>query len=181
MVKVSVKMIIALCLCVGLGFAKDYTLDSRSHIGFKVKKFGVMSVEGVFKQSSGNLTLEGDVIKRLKGEIIIKSVFTDSQKRDKHLLESDFLDEARFAKGEFIMTDYQEQSRTQESIKGQVIGNLTLHGISQPVVFESIIENIQANPTINLTSEINIKDFDIQGSMMNSDKVSITLKTIWNP
>lgn len=53
MIKVSVKMIIALCLCVGLGFAKDYILDSNSHIGFKVKKFGVMSVEGVFKQSSG--------------------------------------------------------------------------------------------------------------------------------
>lgn len=181
MIKIFVKMILALYLCVGLGFAKDYTLDRSSYIGFKVKKFGILSVEGVFKQTSGNLVLENDVIKHLKGEIIIKSVFTDNQKRDKHLLESDFFDEARFAKGEFVMTNYEEQSRTQESIKGRAIGNLTLHGVSRQVVFESVLGNLSTNPTLNLTSEINIKDFHIEGSAMNGDKVLITIKTIWNP
>lgn len=121
------------------------------------------------------------MIKRLKGEIIIKSVFTDSAKRDKHILESDFLDEAKFAKGEFVMTSYEEQTRTQDSIKGKVVGSLTLHGVSRQVVFESALENPSSNPIINLTGEINIKDFGIQGSAMNSDKVSIILQTMWNP
>lgn len=177
--------IIASSLCVNIAFATDsilkaFTLKAQSHIGFNVKKFGFVNVQGEFKQKSGSLHLEGENIVALNGEIIIKSVFSDSEKRDSHILAADFLDEATFPKGYFVMSSYTPTSRTDKAIFGKVSGELTLKGVKQKVIFSSALENVESNsPKLSLESEINIKDFGIEGSAMNSNSVKISLTTIW--
>lgn len=93
--------------------AKTYTLHTDSHIGFAVKKFGMMTINGVFQESSGTLELDNSTIKSLKGEVVITSVFTDSAKRDAHLLKADFLDSKLAPKGYFVMKSYEAKTLPQ--------------------------------------------------------------------
>ena len=89
-------------MALSLSFLKAYVLASyfytspQSHIGFEVKKFGVKTIKGHFKDFSGKLTLTDKAITALSGEMRIESIFTDSTKRDEHLQEEDFLDSAKF-------------------------------------------------------------------------------------
>ncbi len=164
----------------GLCFGKDFTLSPQSYIGFEVKKFGVKTIKGYFKDFSGKLTLTDKHITALSGEMRIESIFTDSTKRDKHLQEEDFLDSAKFPKSEFILQSYEPLSDSGETIKGKVKGILTLHNVSLPLVLESSLESLSSqSPRLTLTGKINIKDYGIKGSFLNSDEVKIILQTQW--
>ena len=93
--------LLVLCACVALFVsalnAVEYSVAKDSHIGFKVKKFAVVNVEGHFKEFDGILVLdEGGKISALQGKVVVKSVFSGDEKRDKHLLEADFLDAQKF-------------------------------------------------------------------------------------
>lgn len=163
-----------------LCFGKDFTLSPQSHIGFEVKKFGVKTIKGHFRDFSGKLTLTDKHITALSGEVRIESIFTDSTKRDKHLQEDDFLDSAKFPKSKFILQSYEPLSDSGETIKGKVKGTLTLHNVSLPLVLESSLESPSSqSPRLTLTGKINIKDYGIKGSFLNSDEVKIILQTQW--
>lgn len=110
----------------------------------------------------------------------IESIFTDSTKRDEHLQEADFLDSAKFPKSEFILQSYEPLSHSGDTIKGKVKGTLTLHNVSLPLVLESNLESPSSqSPRLALTDKINIKDYGIKGSFLNSDEVKIILQTQW--
>ncbi|WP_295738234.1 YceI family protein [uncultured Helicobacter sp.] len=165
-----------------LCFGKDFTLSPQSYIGFDVKKFGVKTIKGYFKDFSGKLTLTDKHITALSGEMRIESIFTDSTKRDKHLQEEDFLDSAKFPKSEFILQSYEPLSDSGDTIKGKgkVQGTLTLHNVSLPLVLESSLESPSSqSPRLALTGKINTKDYGIKGSFLNSDEVKIILQTQW--
>ncbi|TLE02878.1 YceI family protein [Helicobacter japonicus] len=155
-----------------------FTIKQDSHIGFKATKFGFISVDGVFKDFSGDLKLDNDNILSLRGEVKAASVFTDNKKRDTHLLESDFLDVNLYPTSHFVMTRYEMVDNTnKDSIKGKIYGELSLHGTTLPIVLNSLL-NLN---TLELTleGEINIKNFGIIGSKMNSDTIELHIKTLW--
>ena len=112
-----------------LCFGKDFTLSPQSYIGFEVKKFGVKTIKGYFRDFSSKLTLTDKAITALSGEVRIESIFTDSTKRDEHLQEDDFLDSANFPESKFILQSYEPLSDSDDTIKGKVKGTLTLHNV----------------------------------------------------
>ncbi|WP_237022024.1 YceI family protein [Helicobacter cinaedi] len=137
-------------------------------------------MKGHFKDFSGKLTLTDKAITALSGEVRIESIFTDSTKRDKHLQEDDFLDSAKFPESKFILQSYEPLSHSDDAIKGKVKGTLTLHNVSLPLVLESSLESPSSqSPRLTLTGKINIKDYGIKGSFLNSDEVKIILQTQW--
>ena len=160
--------------------AKGFSVLLDSHIGFEVKKFGLMNVKGHFKEFSGELSLdENGQISALKGEVATHSVFSDSAKRDKHLLESDFLDASAFPKMNLQMIRYTAQSQDDKTTKGTIIAKLQIRDKTKEVEFESLLS--QDNEiSLELRGVINIKDFGIDGSMMNSNTVRIILQTRWS-
>ena len=78
------------CLCLAFVplFAKDYDIDKGSKVGFRITKYLIMSVEGVFKEFSGHLRLdENGAITALNIQAVSDSVSTGKAKRDKHAKE----------------------------------------------------------------------------------------------
>ena len=114
----------------------------------------------------------------MQGEVASASVFSDSTKRDKHLLESDFLDADRFPKMNLQMISYTPQSQNDKIIKGKIIAKLQIRDKTKEVEFESLL-NQNNEVSLELIGVINIKDFGIDGSMMNSNTVRIILQTNW--
>ena len=172
------KTLFLVCVLAASCMAADYRVSEDSRIGFSVKKFLVKTVKGEFKVFGGNLRLDGESIAAFSGEIQIASVSTNDAKRDKHLLEPDFFDAANFAQASFVMNSYEETGRN-EGIEGKITGQLTLHGVSKEVVFASVL-SVEEKPRLVLHTSLNIKDFGIEGSMMNSNNVEVALETLWD-
>ena len=63
--------------------------------------------------------------------------------------------------------------------KGKLVALLTLHGKKKSVEFKSTLDTSKDAPELALQGVIDIKDFDIQGSMMNANKVNIIINTKW--
>lgn len=153
---------------------KHYKLRFNSTIAFSAKKFGFVSVDGVFRNFGGILVLDSEnKIAQLEGEVKIDSIFSDNTKRDEHLKQSDFLSSSDFPLGRFTMRKYEAENDN----KGKVIGTLSLHGVSREVVLESVLDIRQMH--LSLKGEINIKDFGLKGTAMVSDRVKILIESYW--
>ena len=162
-------------------YARDYSVREDSKIGFSVGKFLVLNVEGRFQKFSGTLTLDAqNQITALSGEVAIDSVTTENAKRDAHLLAPDFLDAANFPTARLSLISYTPHASEDSSkITGRLTALLELHGSRQHIEFDSVLVPEADSPTLALRGECNIKDFGIEGSMMNSNAVTIELQTSW--
>ena len=68
--------LLVLCTCIAFVVsalnAAEFSVAKGSHIGFKVKKFAVMSVEGSFKEFSGALSIDesGNITTPCKAKLL---------------------------------------------------------------------------------------------------------------
>jgi polyisoprenoid-binding protein YceI len=109
-----------------------WTLDTaHSGIAFSVRHMVVAKVRGRFASWSGKVELdEADLTRsQLDVEIDARSIDTGNAQRDEHLRSADFLDVEQFPTLRFV-------SRKIENVAAdrfQVIGDLTLHGVTREV------------------------------------------------
>jgi polyisoprenoid-binding protein YceI len=123
-------------------------------------------VRGQFSKMKGAIYF--DPVDRLRTsvdvEIDVASVNTGIKKRDDHLLTVDFFDQTNYPTIIFKSTkvEFLEGSRC------RVSGNLTMHGITRPVIFEGEYAGPRGNPFGDETSvgfsgstTVNREDFGI--------------------
>lgn len=140
-------------------FGAPYTVDaSHSSVGFKVKHMMISTVSGNFGGFSGAYDLEKGVLKSLSGTIKADTINTGIVKRDDHLRSADFFDAAKFPEITFTMV----------SQKGKkVTGNLSMHGVTKPVVLTLDMGGEVIDPWGNkrsgfvLTGSVNRKDYGL--------------------
>ncbi|PAF52179.1 YceI family protein [Helicobacter sp. 13S00477-4] len=174
----SIALISALSLSPMI--AKNFTIDkSHSSVNFEVKHMLISKVNGVFNNFDGILDIDPSTkkINKLQGEISISSVDTKNSKRDTHLKANDFFDLQKFPKGTFKMTK-------QEGDK--LYGDLTIRGITKPVVWEVKVSGPVTNPmtkkqlmALDIEGKINRKDFQVGVDTPNtivSDEVKVNIQ-----
>lgn len=167
--------------------AATWQLDpAHSTIQFSIRHMMISNVTGTFKTFSATAT--GDPLKpteaSVKATIDATSIDTGNEKRDGHLKNPDFLDTEKFPTITFESTKVEKASDT--SLK--VTGNLTLHGVTKPVVLDVEGPVTVKGPDGNLkagihaTTKINRQDFGITwskaldgGGVMVGDEISITI------
>lgn len=118
-----------------LTFAKTekWVLDkSHTKIGFEISHLVISTVEGRFKEFTGNIFFDPKNTSAknfsVEVDIDVKSIDTENDKRDKHLRSADFFDVKKFPKLTFKSTSFR--------VKGKVIkidGELTIHGVKKSV------------------------------------------------
>lgn len=147
-------------------FAVDFELDkSHSAVGFSVKHLMVSNVKGKFNNFDGNFSFDAKTKKlsSLAGTADAASIDTDNQKRDDHLKSPDFFEATKFPKLTFEMTKFTPL----KGEKAKIAGNLTIKGVTKPVVFDAEISKIVQDPWggsrmgISMSSKINRKDFGL--------------------
>ena len=154
---------------------------------FKVKHMMITNVKGQFAVVNGALSLDADDItnSRVEASLDAASVNTRDAQRDAHLKSADFFDVEKFPTLSFKSTGV---SRTGDG-ELAVSGNLTIHGVTRPVVFN--VEGPSApgkdpwgNTRVGLsaTTKVNRKDFGLTwnaaletGGILVGDDVTITL------
>ena len=168
--------------------AGTWELDpAHSGIEFSVRHMMVSTVKGRFEKIKGTVELDDKDVTKSTVDVTIDltSVNTNEPKRDIHLKSPDFFDIAKFPAATFKSTKVQKAGKN----KLKVTGDLSLHGVSKPVVLE--VEG----PTepyktpfgttvrgVHATGKIDRKDFEIgwnkvldNGGVLVGNEVSLDL------
>jgi polyisoprenoid-binding protein YceI len=115
--------------------ASTWEIDpAHTSIEFSVRHMMVSTVKGQFEKVKGSLELDDKDVTKSTVEVTIDvgSVNTHEPKRDGHLKSADFFDTAKFPTATFKSTKVQKAGKN----KLKVTGELSLHGVTKPVVLE---------------------------------------------
>ena len=158
---------------------------SHSEMGFDVRHF-FSKVHGRFEDFQGSIVFDSADPARIsvEGTASTASISTDNERRDNHLRSADFFDAQNFPTLTFKSTKVTANGKN----KYQVAGDLTLRGVTKPVVFDA--EFLGMGPVgaggvkagFTATTVINRKEFGINwdktldnGGVMLGDDVTLVL------
>ncbi len=137
------KLIFASALLTSSGLipalAADYVIDTKgahASINFQVSHLGFSILSGRFNDFSGSFTYDKDNIAASKVNVTINTASVDSNhaKRDKHVRSDDFLDVSKYAQATFVSHKVTDKGDGKLSI----VGDFTLHGVTQPLVIDAV-------------------------------------------
>ncbi len=167
--------------------AEIYDIDSEhSEVGFRVKHL-VGKVPGRFTKFSGTIDFTPGKPKIWKVDAAIDpaSINTDNEKRDNHLRSADFFDVAKYP----AMTFKSTKITIDKSELIKLYGELTMHGVTKPVVLNLEIGGTITDPWGNQKAgfsakgEINRKDFGIvwnktldSGGLILGDDITVNIE-----
>lgn len=165
--------------------AGSYQVDSaHSKVGFEIPHLVISSVEGRFTAFSGTVDLADDFAKsKASVEVDLGSIDTGVGKRDEHLKSPDFFDVGKHPKMTFVSTGVVGKPDA-----FQLKGNLTIHGVTKPVVFDAkylgTVADGYGNQKAAFTAKtkINRKDFGltwnnvVEAGPVVGDEVTIDLR-----
>lgn len=138
--------------------SKDHTdvVFEVSHIGYSMK-------HGWFRDLSGTLSYDAEKPELSSVDVTIKSgsIDTNNAQRDKDLSSPNFLDAAKFPDLHFVST--RVIGRGHQAL--EVEGNLTLHGITKPIVLHTKLNKLGPNPFTHAPTI----GFTAHGSLMRSN------------
>ncbi|GAB3376829.1 YceI family protein [Spongiibacter taiwanensis] len=148
--------------------ATEYTIDTKgahAFIQFRIKHLGYSWLYGRFNDFEGSFVYDEDKPEASSVNVTIDVTSLDSNhaERDKHLRGKDFLHTDKFPTATFKSTRFTPTSDG----KAKLEGNLTLHGVTKPVVIDVTEVGGGKDPWggyrqgFTGTTEIALKDFGI--------------------
>jgi polyisoprenoid-binding protein YceI len=171
-------------LSAGQAMAADYTIDKdgqHAFIDFRISHLGYSFIHGTFKDWSGTFSFDAAKPEDSKISIDIKtaSVDTNHAERNKHISSKDFLDVATYPDAKFVSTSVKSTGKNADGKEtADVTGDLTLHGVTKPVVIKATFNGEGKDPWggyragFNGTTTIKRSDF---GKMMDLGPASDTV------
>jgi polyisoprenoid-binding protein YceI len=154
---------------------------------FSVRHMMISNVKGEFTTTSGTVKWDSKDLSTAVVEATIDaaSISTREPKRDAHLKSPDFFDVAKFPTLTFKSTKVEPAGQG----KLRMTGNLTIHGVTKPVVFEvngptPVVKDPYGNQRVgaSATATINRRDFGLvwnaaleTGGVVVGEQVTITL------
>ena len=116
----------------------------HTKVTWSINHFGFSTYVGQFSQVSATLKLDPKALgaTRLEATVQTASVGTFNAGLDNHLKTPDFLDVAKFPTATFKATSVKATGERTADING----DLTLHGVTKPVVIQATFNRGGANP-----------------------------------
>jgi polyisoprenoid-binding protein YceI len=153
---------------------------SHTEAAFTVRHAGISKVRGTVAVTEGVITVGEDLASTSVTVTLDPStVSTGDANRDGHLKSGDFFDVEKFGQWTFVSTEVREDA---------IVGDLTIHGVTQPVELATEFNGTAVDPFGNTRAgfeagvTISRKDFGLTwnaaleaGGVLVSDKVVIAL------
>jgi len=124
---------------------RDFRIDpNHFSVGFLIDHVGYASQLGQFLKSEGEFVYDEENHELISGEVRIdaSSVFTNHDRRDRHLRSDDFLDADEHETIRFSVTDFVAG----EGDGATVIGELTMLGQTHPVELQATVNKAAVYP-----------------------------------
>lgn len=185
--KTAFALVVALAVAT-VAHADTWQIDpAHTNVEFTVRHMMISNVKGQFQKTNGTITANGTdpASAKIDATIDATSINTRVDKRDAHLKSPAFLDVDKFPTITFKSTKVEAEGPN----KWKVTGDLTLHGVTKPVVLEvegsgdpitDPMGNTRAGASA--TTKISRKDFGIvwnqpmeTGGVLVGDEVAISI------
>ena len=165
--------------------AGTWAIDaSHTEASFSVRHAGISKVRGTVAITDGTITVGDDLASTSVSVTLDPStVSTGDANRDGHLKSGDFFDVEKFGQWTFVSTAVRDNGA-----KHVVVGDLTIHGVTQSVELDTEFNGTAVDPFGNTragfeaTVAISRKDFGLvwnaaleAGGVLVGDKVTIAL------
>jgi len=168
-----------------LAAAENYTLDpNHTNIVWSANHFGFSTVYGKFANVQGTLTLDEAKPENSKVTVTVSpaNIVTGIDKFDAHLKSDAFFDVAKFPTATFESTRVEV---IQPSKTAKVYGNLTLHGVTKPIILNVTLNKIGESPVtrkktagFSATTVIKRSDFGMTFALPGvSDDILLTIES----
>lgn len=149
-------------------YAADYVIDKEGQhafINFKISHLGYSWLYGRFNDFDGTFSWDADKPEASAVSVTINTASVDSNhaERDKHLRSDDFLNVAKHPQATFKSTGVEMTGEETANITG----DLTLNGVTKPVVLEAKFIGEGEDPWGNYragfegNTTLRLKDYDI--------------------
>ena len=161
-------LVLGSALMGGQAMAADYAIDKQGQhafVNFKISHLGYSWLYGTFKDFDGTFSYDAANPEASKVNVTLKtaSVDTNHAERDKHLRSADFLNVSKHDTATFESTSVKSTGEG----SADVTGNLTLNGVTKPVVIAAKFIGEGQDPWggyragFEGTTTLTLKDFDI--------------------
>lgn len=166
--------------------SSTWTIDpSHSEAAFSVRHAGIAKVRGHFGEIAGTISVGDDIdTSSVTATLKADSIDTGDANRDAHLKSADFFDVENFPELTFVST-----SVAADGDDYAVVGNLTIHGVTQVVTLSLEFNGTATDPFGNeragfsASTQISRKEFGLTwnaaletGGVLVGDKITITLE-----
>ncbi len=164
-----------------------YTVDqAHSQIGFRVRHLGFNKVAGTFGDYDVKVALDPERLGTLEASLNVRtaSVDTGNEKRDEHLRSGDFFESETYPEMTFESTEIRPDGESFE-----LVGNLTLHGVSKEVVLKGEMLGRVTDPwgmervAFEANTSLNRKDFGLvwnqvleSGGLLVAENVDVVIE-----
>jgi polyisoprenoid-binding protein YceI len=186
---VRASMTAVIVLLPALTFASTWNIDpDHSNIGFKVRHLMVSNVKGVFGKVRGVVNVDEKELtdSKVTATIDTASIDTGVAKRDADLRSERFFDVAKYPTMTFVSTKVARDGAD----KLKVMGDLTIHGVTRPVVLDVEGPSGEVKDPMghirrgaSASTKINRKDFGLNwnkametGGVLVGDEVDINIE-----
>ena len=152
--------------------AGTWALDPHaSSIRLTSRIYGLIPVNGVFREVSGNGTVSPDGQASGTLTIAAASIDTKNTRRDTHLRSADFFDSGNHPGITFTADDIQASGQG-----AAVTGTLTVRGRTRPLAFDAVA-SVQGDGGIWLDAEVRVNraDFGLTWNQLGMVAVNNTL------
>lgn len=131
----------------GAQAADTYVIDpTHTQVEFTYSHFGFSNITGRFDTVESEFLFDAEDPTRssVKVTIPMSSLSTGVEKLDAHLLNADFFDAEKFPTATFVSTGVTAAGEG----RLKVAGDLTLHGVTRPVVLDVTINKVGEHPML---------------------------------
>ncbi|MBC7563002.1 MAG: YceI family protein [Gemmatimonadaceae bacterium] len=163
-----------------------FTIDAaHSQVLFKVRHLGLSTVSGRFGSFAGTFQLDpaAGQAGAANLSIDVASINTDNDRRNTHLKSPDFFAADSFPKITFVSTGITKAKGNMY----KVAGNLTMRGVTRPVVLDAELAGTRQTPqgwlaAVNMTGTVMRKDFGLvwdritEGVAVVSDEITLVIE-----
>ncbi|MCT8350906.1 MULTISPECIES: YceI family protein [Photorhabdus] len=161
----------ALLLNASSALAADYKIDipgQHAFIGFRIQHLGYSWLYGTFKDFDGSFTFDeqNPAANKVNVTIKIASLDTNHAERDKHLRSKDYFNTEKYPEAKFTSTEVKKEGE-----KYVVTGDLTLNGVTKPVVLNAELMGEGKDPWggyragFEASGKIKLKDFNFKADL----------------
>jgi polyisoprenoid-binding protein YceI len=168
--------------------AANWKIDgSHTTVGFSVSHI-FTSVQGRFDRFDGTIEFDPEKpeVAVVRATVEAASINTNNAKRDKHLRSGDFFD---VEKNPTLSFESTSGVTGMKGSSGKIAGNLTIHGVTKPVVFDVVFRGQGKDPWGNFRAgfsaslKINRKDYGLNwnevletGGVLVGEEVEIRIE-----
>ncbi|MFV5404639.1 YceI family protein [Acinetobacter sp. 228] len=161
-----------------------YTIDpTHTATVFSWDHFGFSTPSGNFSNIQGTINVDEQkpANSSVNVTIPLSSINTNVKALDEHLVAADWFDAAKYPNITFKSTKVE----TQDKKKFKIIGDLTIKGVTKPVVLDAVLNKKGPHPMtkaetvgFNATTSFNRSAFGIANYVPNvGDKITVQITT----